>query len=171
MLYDRMEGMPEPGSPMEILFLVLWRMRQQIEFHKSRVVVQSLLSQEGVSGESIEKAFEDLRNAFFPFEENAKSAEEEKLRKVLYRELARGPLKVTPMVDVTKEGLKQKLHQGQQELKEQARQLQTGRLRPLDQDPFEKSRRRKRDASSISLVRAKTPVRHMMMPGSGHSRA
>jgi hypothetical protein len=165
-----MEGMPDPGSPMEILFMVLWRMRQQTEFHKSRAVIQALMSQEGVEGEAVEKAFEDLRNAFFPFEESMKAEQDKKFRKILFKELARGPLRVTPMTDVTKESLKQKLNQGQRELREQARQLRSGQLRPLDRDPFEKARHRRRGVSSTSLARASGDARRMTRGGSSLSR-
>ena len=164
MLYDRVGGMPDPGSPMEILYMVLWRMRQQIEFQKSRAVIQSLMSQQNVQGEAIEKAFEDLRNAFFPFEQGQKEAEVDTLKKVMFREIARGPLSVTPMVDLTRTRVKQKLALGQAEMREKADMLRSGRLRPLDQDLLKKARTRER-VSLIGKENAGRIVRHMTTEG------
>ena len=50
--------MPEPGSPMEIVFVLVWKMRQNIEFHKSRSLMQALLSQKGADDRTIMQAFD-----------------------------------------------------------------------------------------------------------------
>ena len=152
MLFDRMEGVPDHGSPMEILFLVLWRMRQQIEFQKNRAIVQALMSQQGSEGEAIEKAFDDLRESFFPFEKKQRSVEIANLKKVMDTELARGALKVTPMVDLTRSTMKQKLAQGQEALTQRAEMLRAGKLRTLDGDPMEAAKRRQRKQAAASLT-------------------
>lgn len=134
---------------MEILFLVLWRMRQQVEFHKSRVVVQALLAQQGVESKHIEAAYEDLKEAYFPFEKAKRDEEIVDLKKIMHRELAKGPLSVKPMMDLTKTNMKQKLSQGQAALSERATLLRSGRLQSLDKgDPFQKARRRDREVSA-----------------------
>jgi len=161
-LFDRFKGMPENGSPMETLFLVLWRMRQQVDFQKSRVLVQALMNQQGAEPKHIEEAFEDLRESFFPFEQAKRDEEIKDLKKVMHRELARGPMSVKPMVDMTRETMKKKLSQGQAALQERADLLQSGRLQNLDQgDPFERARRRKRGASASWTEKgsAQPPVR------------
>ena len=141
--------MPESGSPMEMIFLVVWRMRQQIEFHKSRVVVQALLNQQGAEAKHIEEAYDDLREAFFPFEKAKKAEEITDLKKVMHQELARGALSVKPMMDLTKDSVKQKLTQGQVAIEERASLLKSGRLRRLDrEDPFQKAKNRERGASA-----------------------
>lgn len=134
---------------MEILFLVLWRMRQQVEFHKSRVVVQALLAQQGVESKHIEAAYEDLKEAYFPFEKAKRDEEITDLKKIMHRELAKGPLAVRPMMDLTKDNMKQKLSQGQAALSERATLLRSGRLQSLDKgDPFQKARSRDRGVSA-----------------------
>lgn len=134
---------------MEILFLVTWRMRQQIEFHKSRVVVQALLNQQGAEPKHIEAAYEDLRESFFPFEQAQRKEEIRDLKKVMHRELSRGALAVKPMVDVTRDTMKKKLSQGQAALHERESLLQAGRLKKLDKgDPFQRAKARKRGASA-----------------------
>lgn len=149
-LFDKVKEMPDTGSPMEMLFLVLWRMRQQIEFQKSRVIIQALLNQQGAEAKHIEDAFKDLRNAFFPFEESQKDEEIRDLKKVMHKELARGALVVKPMADLTRESVKKKLVQGQEEMEYTASLRQTGRLQSLDRDPLLSARRRPRNSASLT---------------------
>jgi hypothetical protein len=163
-LYDRVDGMPDPGSPMEILYMVLWRMRQQIDFHKSRALMQALMSQQGVNAEHIEKAFEDLRNSFFPFEQHQKEEEVESLKKIMFKEIARGALSVTPMVDMTRTRVKQDIARGQANIREKADMLRSGRLKPLDQDLLKKARSRDR-VSLIGRDNARRIVRHTTKAG------
>ncbi len=140
--------LPEIGSPMEMIFLVVWKMRQNIEFQKTRVVVQAQMSQQGVEGKLIEKAFEDLRGAFFPFEKTQKEETLDQLRKALTKEIARGGLAIKPMMDLTKPHMRQKLNKGAHIMNQRASLLQEGRLKPLDQStPFTASKRRPRTAS------------------------
>lgn len=148
---------------MEILSLVLWRMRQQIEFQKSRVIVTALLNQQGAEPKHIEKAYDDLRESFFPFEQSEREEEISVLKKVMEKELARGPLSVKPMVDLTRDKVKKKLAKGQQILQEKADRLKKGSLRNLDRDPFAQARGRKRSASSTMSGSALKPVR--LSPG------
>ena len=170
MLYDRVGGMPDRGSPMEILYMVLWRMRQQIEFHKSRALMQALMSQQGVEGEPVEKAFEDLRNAFFPFEQGQKEEEISSLKKVMMREISRGALSVVPMADMTKTRVKQDLARGQANMREKADMLRSGRLKPLDRDLLQAARSRARSASLTGKGNARGIVRPTTKAGApGHA--
>lgn len=141
--------------------LVLWRMRQQIEFQKSRSVITALLNQQGAEPKYIESAYEDLRNSFFPFEKSEREEEISLLKKVMEKELARGPLSVKPMVDLTRDKMKRKLAKGEAILKERADRLRKGALNPLDKakDPFDQARARKRSASSTESGSAMKPVR------------
>lgn len=140
--------LPELGSPMEMVFLAVWKMRQSIEFQKTRVVVQAQMSQQGVEGKLIEKAFDDLRQAFFPFEKTQKQESNDMLRKALEREVARGGLSITPMQDLTKAGMRQKLNKGAHAIDQRADLLRQGRLKPIDQQsPFTTAKRRPRTAS------------------------
>lgn len=140
--------LPELGSPMEMIFLAVWKMRQNIEFQKTRVVVQAQLSQEGVEGKLIEKAFEDLRQAFFPFEKTQKEESIDMLRKALHKEVGRGGLKITPMADLTRVQMRQKLTQGNMALDRRADLLKKGQLKSMDRpSPFVAAKRRPRTAS------------------------
>lgn len=152
LLFDRMTVLPDPGSPMEILILVLWRMRQNIEFQKSRAVMTALLNQQGAEAKFIEKAYADLKEAFFPFEKSDREEEISVLKKVMEKELARGPLSVKPMVDVTRNNMKAKLAQGDKVMQDRARQLRKGTLKTLEADPFQTARSRSRNTASMTNI-------------------
>ena len=160
-LFDRMKTMPDPGSPMEILMLVLWRMRQNIDFQKSRAIITALLNQQGAEPKQIEKSYNDLRAAYFPFESGEREEEIAVLKKVMQKELARGPLSVKPMVDLTRDTMKRKLAKGDRILRERANSLRQGSLTALDEkDPFLEARTRRRSSASSTMTgNAIKPVR------------
>lgn len=162
-VFDRMDRLPDAGSPMEILMLVLWRMRQNIDFQKNRALLTALLNQQGAEPKNIEAAFKDLRTAFFPFEKTERESEISTLKKAMERELARGALSVKPMMDLTKDSMKKKLAKGQQALQERANKLRKGSLKNLDKDPFLTARTRKRlTVSSTATGHVMHPVRPTM---------
>ena len=136
--------------------LVLWRMRQNIDFQKNRAVMTALLNQQGAEAKFIEKAYGELKDAFFPFEKGEKEEEISVLKKVMEKELARGPLSVKPLVDLTRDKMKNKLAKGDRILTERANQLRKGSLKTLERDPFKEARERTREASA-SLT-SKGPV-------------
>lgn len=138
---------------MEILFLLVWRMRQDIEFQKTRVLVQALMSQKGAEGKQIEQAFAELREACFPFDKNQKEAEIDRLKKAMHREIARGPLVIQPQIDLTRAAMKQKLSQGREALEARKHLQQQGRLTRLDTTPPGSP------ASSIGIGAAMPPAR------------
>jgi hypothetical protein len=109
---------PEPGSPMELLFLLVWNMRQRIEFHKARSTLQAFLSQRGAEPKEIMSAFDDLREAFFPFDKNEKEDEKKRLRDELMKEVNRGPVVVEPMIDLHHSKIASKLTRGQERLEQ-----------------------------------------------------
>lgn len=119
-------------------------MRQEIEFQKSRSTLQALLSQKGAEDKEIMKAFNDLKEAFFPFDKNQKKDEIRNLREAMQKELARGPLTITPLEDLTRKNVKGKLSKGQEALARREQLSQEGRLTALD--PFDQIRRRPRGA-------------------------
>jgi hypothetical protein len=149
MVFEKWAGRPpEVGSPMEMIFLAIWKMRQNVKFQETRVLVQAMLSQQGVEGKLIEKAFEDLKQAYFPFEKTRVEEEKDMLKKALQKEVARGGMRVTPMADMTRPMMKQKLNRGTRLLNQKAELLKEGRLKPLDQGtPFTTAKRRPRSAS------------------------
>ncbi len=145
-MYEKAQKPPPPGSPTEILFILVWNMRQHQEFHKSRAVAQALMSQKGAEEKTINEAFEKLREAFFPFDKNAKRSELKDMRHHLLTEIARGPLSVTPLEDPNRRKVASRLVQGQSDLARREAMTKAGALSRLD--PFEKARNRKRSTAS-----------------------
>lgn len=123
MVYDKAAKVPAPGDPMEIFFLLIWKMRQDIEFQKSRSTLQALLNQKGAESKHIEEAFEDLKNSFFPHDKNQRKQEIGNLRQVMMREIARGALAVVPTVDPDQRKMANRLARGQERLMTRQQQM------------------------------------------------
>lgn len=117
---------------MELAFLLVWKMRQNIEFQKSRSMVQALMSQTGAQTENITKAFDDLKEAFFPHDKTNKKIEIKHMREQLNKAMAKGPLSITPMSDPNEKKTKPRLERGQAELRRHAAMSETGKLSKLD---------------------------------------
>lgn len=145
MLFDRATKMPEPGSPMEIVHLLVWKGRQNIEFHKSRSLLQALLSQKDAEDKTILQAFEDLREAFFPFDKNQKKDEAKRVREQLTKEVVRGPLSVVALEDPNRKKMASRLVRGREELARKSEAQRSGKM--IQMDPQNKARNRTRGAS------------------------
>jgi hypothetical protein len=141
-LYEKATRLPEPGSPMEIIFLLVWNMRQKIEFQKARAELQALLSQKGAEPKEILQAFDDLRESFFPFDKNAREADLKEMRETLMREVSRGLLSLVPQVDLNRHKIASKLARGQKLLDERIAMQQRGRMESID--AFDRARRKPR---------------------------
>lgn len=141
-LYDKAERLPEPGSPMEILFLMVWTMRQDIEFQKSRATLQALLSQKGADDKTILKAFEDLRNAFHPFDRVQKKEDEKHQKDALRRWIQHGPVEVQAQIDPNRRKVASRLRRGDKDLAQRKAMEIGGQVVGID--AFQRSRRRPR---------------------------
>lgn len=122
MMFDKAVRVPPPGDPMETFHLLIWKMRQDIEFQKSRATLQALMNQKGAESKHIEEAFKDLRSAFFPFEKNQRKQEVGNLRQLMLREVARGALSVVPQVDMDHKKMANRLARGQERLYQRPKQ-------------------------------------------------
>jgi hypothetical protein len=106
MLYEMLDEPPAPGTPLESLMLMVWRARQDIELQKTRSIVGAIVAS-SAEGENIEKAnkqmtdtWADLLDEMYPYQRNKREKEEQSAIKYLLQEVARGPLKVTPLQPV-----------------------------------------------------------------------
>ncbi len=147
-MFDKAKTLPWPGDPLELVFLLVWKMRQQVEFQKERATLQALMAQKGAEGKQIESVFEDLKEAFFPYDKNERKADDKKMREAMYSEISRGPLELTAMSDPNKRKVDHRLQRGTADLQKKSDLQKTGNLMTLD-DAFEKARRRGRGVSSI----------------------
>ena len=130
---------------MEMVFLLVWKMRQDIEFHKSRATMQALLAQKGAEPKEIKEAFDMLKEAFFPFDKNQKTDEAARMKAAMQREISRGPLEVTAMEDPNRKKVAGRLTRGDRELEQQNEMKKQGQS--VNIDAFDKARHRPRGAS------------------------
>lgn len=143
MLYEKATKLPPFSTPTGIMFLLVFKMRQSIEFQKSRTLVQSLMSQQGANDDHIKKAFDDLKEAFFPFDKNQKQAELKKMRDAMTYWVNQGPVVVEVQSDGRQDKrVASKLARGQRDLNNRMSQDQSGRLVGID--AFAKAKNRKR---------------------------
>jgi broad specificity phosphatase PhoE len=127
---------------MEMVHILVWKMRQNIEFHKSRSTMQALLSLKGAEDKTIMAAFDDLREAFFPFDKNEKKDEIRKLKDEMLKEIRRGPLAITVLADPNRKKVASRLVRGEADLIQKQNMTRAGRL--VNIDAFQKARRRDR---------------------------
>jgi hypothetical protein len=143
MMYEKATKLPPFGTPTGMMFLLVFHMRQKIEFQKSRALIQGLMSQQGAQDENIKKVFEELKEAFFPFDKNQRSAELKKMKDAMNYWVKQGPVVVEAQDDGKQSRrMASKLLRGQKDLEQRRVQEQQGRA--VDMDPFEKAKRRPR---------------------------
>ncbi len=143
-MFEKAKRVPEPGSPMEIVFVLLWKMRQDIEFQKQRATLQALMSQQGVESKPVLEAFDALKESFFPFSKASKSTDFKDMREHLMREVRRGPISVTPLEDPNQRKISSRLARGTQDLAKKTAMHQSGKT--VDIDAFDRVRHRRRRA-------------------------
>lgn len=142
MLYEKATKLPPFSTPTGMMFLLVFKMRQSIEFQKSRALVQALMSQQGANDEHIKKAFDDLKEAFFPFDRNQRSAELKKMRDAVNYWVNQGPVVVEAQMDPRQERrMASKLARGSRELEIRKSHEKSGRF--IDLDPFSNNRKRR----------------------------
>lgn len=107
-MYDKLTEPPAPGTPLESVMLLVWRMRQDIEFQKARVLVNATVAS-AAQGDAIEKANKELQEAwsdfldeFYPYQKGQRVRTDQAAIDFLKQEVAKGPLKVTPLQPVGK---------------------------------------------------------------------
>jgi hypothetical protein len=142
-LYEKATKLPPFHTPTGIMFLLVWKMRQSIEFQKSRSLIQALMSQQGAQDESIKKVFDDLKESYFPYDKNQRAAELKKMRQAMDYWVKHGPVVVEAQDDGRqKKKIASRLLKGQQNLKDRVNKEQQGKTTQLD--PYTKAKRRSR---------------------------
>lgn len=143
MLYEKATRLPPFSTPQGIMFLLVFKMRQSIEFQKSRVIVQALMSQKGAQDDLIKKAYEDMREAYFPYDKNQRKAELKKMKDAMTFWVNHGPVVVEAQADPRQQKrTASRLAQGQKDLSLRVAQQKAGQATALD--PFTSAIRRPR---------------------------
>lgn len=143
MLFEKATKLPPFTTPTGMMFLLVYHMRQKIEFQKSRALIQALMAQQGAQDETIKKVFEDLKEAFFPFDKNQNAAELKKMRQAMDHWVKHGPV-VVEAQDTGQQNrrIASKLLRGKKDLADRTTKEQQGKIVGLD--PFQKAKRRAR---------------------------
>ena len=102
-MYDMMREPPPPGSPVESVMLLVWRMRQECEYNALRALVQSAIDPD--QGKSTQDAWTAFSDSFYPYLTEQKRKGDKAALDYLMREVARGPLKIIPLVPLIKSRL------------------------------------------------------------------
>lgn len=146
MLYEKATKLPAFSTPMGIMFLLVWKMRQAIDFQKSRSLIQALMSQQGAQDENIKKVFDELKEAFFPFDKNQRDADIKKMRQAMDYWVKHGPVVVQAQDDGKQQKkIASRIAKGQQSLANRLKSEQSGEVTRLD--PYTQAKRRPRGVS------------------------
>ena len=122
--------------------LLVWKMRQAIDFQKSRSLVQALMSQKDANDDLIKKVFTDLKEAFFPFDKNQKEAEYKKMRDQMQRWIQHGPVAIDVQDTGRPAKITSRLLKGQQAFIDRMKSEKQDKQRGTD--PYKQATRRVR---------------------------
>lgn len=94
--------------------LMVWRMRQDIEFQKTRVIINANIAA-AAQGDAIEgankqlqEAWQDFLDEMYPYQKGRRVRTDQAAIDFLKQEVAKGPLTVTPLQPVGKAASKLK---------------------------------------------------------------
>ena len=90
---------------MESIMLLVWRMKQEIEFQKTRVLANTMILTSQAGGQDANKgitsSWEEYRHTMFPFQKHVTQTQDQIALDYLRKEVARGPVSVKPLAPLT----------------------------------------------------------------------
>jgi hypothetical protein len=102
-LYEKATNLPEPGTPLESLFLLVWRSRQDIRLMETRAVVQALMASNSESKDAQKNlldAWTDYSNELFPFQRGTKRRSDDAEMSFFKKETKGKSFRVIPLAPV-----------------------------------------------------------------------
>jgi hypothetical protein len=91
MWYDKYQGMPPAGTPLESIFTLVFLHKKESEMLATRATIQALVSEK--ADPAIE-AYKQYCDAMFPYIERAMNTEHDEAREALL-EMAKHPLRIS----------------------------------------------------------------------------
>ena len=88
-LYDTLTETPSPGSPIEAVCAFVFVQRQKADFLKHKCLVQAAITSD--NKDSVQELLDTLHKEMFPDIEVRKSERSEVAKKIMERQLAKGP--------------------------------------------------------------------------------
>ena len=95
---------PKPGTPLESLMLLVWRMRQDIEVQKTKAIVEAIVaaaSEDKDANKRLLEAWDQYLDEVYPFKRGRRVSADRAAIEYLKQDAARGPLKVVPLRPLT----------------------------------------------------------------------
>jgi len=105
MIYDTLREPPKPGTPLESLMLLVWRMRQDIEVQKTRVLAEAIIAAASGTDEAnkrLQEAWSQYVDDAYPFKRGRRVRADQAAMEYFKREAAKGPLRVVPLQPLTR---------------------------------------------------------------------
>ena len=92
MLYDKIDGIPEPGSLREAVCILVQQKRQDRDYHRVIALAAAAVgeSQQNIMMDALEK----FRELSFPYIQATKKNVEETMQKLMEMVFAHGPIRV-----------------------------------------------------------------------------
>jgi hypothetical protein len=119
MLYDQSVALPQSGSPLESVFILLAKRRQEVEYYRTKLMVASNLAPHSEEGaKMLTGAWDDYRDAVFPFLAGQRAKKDVEAKKVLDW-WGKRMLKIRPLWRANeRKGLVSKLRKGMERVRE-----------------------------------------------------
>ena len=96
MMYDIMRELPRRGSVREALMISIRLRREVQDLYRTYVLVQAIRDK-GETGEPTQDAFNKFKQSIMPYVSDTTVKADEEVVRRLEEEIARGPLRVTPV--------------------------------------------------------------------------
>lgn len=100
-VYDMQHEPPPPGSPLESVMILVWQMRQDIEYYATRVLVQAAIDIED-NGKAVQDAWKAYTDVFFPQVKGKRDRGDKAALASLMKEVKKGGLRVRPLMTLVK---------------------------------------------------------------------
>lgn len=106
MMYDMLREPPPPGSPLESMMILLWRMREDIRYHHSRVLVQSSIDPD--DGKATKDAWAEYTDVFYPYLKEKRRRDDKAALKFLMSEVKKGAFRVRPIAPLHRSKIRER---------------------------------------------------------------
>lgn len=85
--------------------LLVWRMRQEIEFQRTRALVNTIIVSSQPdrtdAAKMLEQHWDEFRHTMFPYQRAMTQSQDQAALEYLRKEVARGPVQVRPLAPLT----------------------------------------------------------------------
>lgn len=132
MLYDQSSVLPQAGSPLESVFILLAKMKKETEYYRTKLMVAASLAPHSEEGSKmLSGAWDDYRDAIFPFLGTQRTKKDADAKKTLDW-WGKRMLKIRPMWRANEnKGIVSRLRKGMERVKESERQRRHHRHRRI----------------------------------------